>query len=327
MRSVGNMRLETPGDRTIEMSRDFDAPKQLVFDAYTKPELVQRWLGVHNGFTMPVCEIDLRVGGSYRFVWEGPGMKMGMRGVYREIATPDRVVATEKFDDAWYPGEAIDIVTFVESRGKTRSRSPSSTRRRKRATPCSRRRWSNASPLASTSSPRCLPHSPESQPLLTTLKKAGRMIETPQIVQTEAQLIAAIHLTIPGADMPKVMGPGFNELQHTLEHQHITPTGRWLNHHFRMPRDTFDFEIALPVDDTVAATERVKMSQLPATKALRTVYHGGYEGLGNAWGELIAWAKANDHKFSGEFWEQYTVGPEAGDSSNYRTELTLALAD
>jgi effector-binding domain-containing protein len=70
---------------------------------------------------------------------------------------------------------------------------------------------------------------------------------------------------------------------------------------------------------------RVKMSELPATRALRTVYHGGYEGLGAAWGELIASAKANELKPTGEFWETYSVGPEVGDESQYRTELTLRL--
>jgi effector-binding domain-containing protein len=153
------------------------------------------------------------------------------------------------------------------------------------------------------------------------------MIETPQIIQTQAQLTAAIPVVATHAEMRTVMGPGFNELLSTLTKLGVTPTGSWLNHHFRMPTDTFDFEIAIPVKETVPATGRVKMSQLPATKAARTVYHGGYEGLGNAWGEFTAWAKANDLEFSGEFWEQYTVGPEAGDPSNYRTELTLPLID
>ena len=119
MRNVGKMKLATPGERTIEMSREFDAPRHMVFDAYTKPELVRQWLGVFNGMTMPVCEIDLRVGGTYRYVWEGNGMKMGMRGVYREIEKPSRLVATEKFDESWYPGEAVGTVTFVERAGKT----------------------------------------------------------------------------------------------------------------------------------------------------------------------------------------------------------------
>ncbi|HEY6879354.1 MAG TPA: SRPBCC family protein [Polyangiales bacterium] len=114
------MKLATPGDRTIEMSREFAAPRSMVFDAYTKPELVRQWLGVFNGYTMPICEIDLRVGGSYRYVWEGNGTKMGVRGVYREIVRPARIVATEKFDEAWYPGDAIATVTFVEQAGQTR---------------------------------------------------------------------------------------------------------------------------------------------------------------------------------------------------------------
>ncbi len=119
MRNVPTMKLATRGDRTIEMSREFAATRQMVFDAYTKPEFVSQWLGVFNGMTMPVCEIDLRVGGSYRYVWEGHGMKMGMRGVYREISAPARLVATEKFDEAWYPGDSVGTVTFVESVGKT----------------------------------------------------------------------------------------------------------------------------------------------------------------------------------------------------------------
>src|SRR5262249_27691628 len=119
MRNVGKMTLDTPGDRIIEMSREFDAPRQMVFDAYTKPELVRQWLGVHNGIRMTVCEIDLRVGGRYRFVWERGDWKMGMGGDYRKVEKPARIVATERFDEAWYPGDAVDTVTFVEKAGKT----------------------------------------------------------------------------------------------------------------------------------------------------------------------------------------------------------------
>jgi uncharacterized protein YndB with AHSA1/START domain len=69
---------------------------------------------------MPVCEIDLRVGGSYRYVWRHTGgMEMGMGGTYREIEIPERVVATEKFDEAWYPGEAVGTLLLVEQAGRT----------------------------------------------------------------------------------------------------------------------------------------------------------------------------------------------------------------
>jgi uncharacterized protein YndB with AHSA1/START domain len=102
------------------MSRVFDAPRNLVFDAWTKPELLERWLGVREGWSMVVCEVDLRVGGAYRFLWRGPdGTEMGMGGVYREIAPPERLVATESFDDPWYSGEALDTIVLVEEGGKT----------------------------------------------------------------------------------------------------------------------------------------------------------------------------------------------------------------
>ena len=120
MTEMGTLQLTTPSEREIVMSRVFDAPRNLVFDAWTKPELLERWLGVRGGWSMVVCEVDLRVGGAYRFVWRGlDGAEMGMGGVYREIVSPERLVATESFDDPWYPGEAIDTTVLVEEGGKT----------------------------------------------------------------------------------------------------------------------------------------------------------------------------------------------------------------
>lgn len=117
---AGTLQVTTPSDREIAMTRVFDAPRSLVFDAFTKPELLKRWLGVRGGWTFAVCEVDLKVGGAYRYVWHGPkGQEMGMGGVFREIARPERVVCTEKFDDPWYEGEAVDTMTFVERNGKT----------------------------------------------------------------------------------------------------------------------------------------------------------------------------------------------------------------
>jgi uncharacterized protein YndB with AHSA1/START domain len=115
------LRVGARGERELEMVRAFDAPRNLVYDAYTKPELVQRWLLGPPGWTMPVCEIDLRVGGAFRFVWrnESDGREMGMGGVYQEIVTHEKVVNTEKFDDPWYPGNAVNTTTFVERAGRT----------------------------------------------------------------------------------------------------------------------------------------------------------------------------------------------------------------
>ena len=119
-KNAAKLQVTTPSDREIAMTRVFDAPRSLVFDAFTKPELIKRWLGVRGGWTFAACEVDLKVGGAYRYVWRGPkGQEMGMGGVFREVARPERVVCTEKFDESWYEGEAVDTMTFVERSGKT----------------------------------------------------------------------------------------------------------------------------------------------------------------------------------------------------------------
>jgi uncharacterized protein YndB with AHSA1/START domain len=120
MKHSGTLTVTTPSDREIAMSRVFDASRRLVFDAYTKCEYVKRWLGVFGGWSLDVCQIDLRVGGSYRYAWRNTsGTEMGMGGVYRELVIGERIVATEKFDESWYEGEAVDTTTFAETNGKT----------------------------------------------------------------------------------------------------------------------------------------------------------------------------------------------------------------
>ena len=115
------LKLMTPGDREILIERRFNAPREFVWRALVEPPLVKRWLLGPPGWSMVVCDIDLKVGGAYRYVWrhERDGKNMGMGGVYREVTPPERLVATEKFDDPWYPGEAVGTMTFVEEGGKT----------------------------------------------------------------------------------------------------------------------------------------------------------------------------------------------------------------
>jgi len=115
------LRITKSGDRELVMTRDFAAPRQLVYDAHTKPDLVRQWLGGLPGWTMPVCDMDVRVGGKYRWVWrnETEGAEMGMGGVYREVKAPERLVTTERFDEAWYPGESLNTLVLVEQGGRT----------------------------------------------------------------------------------------------------------------------------------------------------------------------------------------------------------------
>jgi len=121
MTSANTFQLTAQGDREIVMSRVFDAPARLVFDAHTKPELVKRWLLGPPGWSMPVCEIDLKVGGKYRYVWrrDSDGKEMACGGVFREVVAPQRIVHTERFDDPWYPGESVVTTTLSEQGGKT----------------------------------------------------------------------------------------------------------------------------------------------------------------------------------------------------------------
>jgi uncharacterized protein YndB with AHSA1/START domain len=117
MKNTGTLQVTTPTDREVVLTRVFDAPRSLVFDALTKPELFKRWFGP-RGWSLAICEIDLKVGGAWRSVLRGPGGKeMGMRGVYQEIVPPERFVSTESFDD--YPGESLNTLVLVAQGGKT----------------------------------------------------------------------------------------------------------------------------------------------------------------------------------------------------------------
>jgi uncharacterized protein YndB with AHSA1/START domain len=116
--NAGTLKITTPGDREVVMTRVFDAPRHLVFDAFTRPELLTLWLDA-PGRTFAVCDIDLRAGGSFRYVWRGAGRKdVGMRGAFREVVAPARFVHTESWED-WDAGESLVTNTFEETAGRT----------------------------------------------------------------------------------------------------------------------------------------------------------------------------------------------------------------
>ena len=154
------------------------------------------------------------------------------------------------------------------------------------------------------------------------------MIETPKIIRTENRLSAVIHLTVPRNEIQQVMGPGLGELMSTIAAQGIAPAGPWFTHHLRMDPEVFDFEICVPVSGPVVATGRVKPSQWPAMKVAQTVYHGPFEGLGDAWGEFTDWIDAHGYRQAPDLWECYLVGPESSpDPADWRTELNKPLMD
>lgn len=121
MNNPGTLQVVAGSDREIIMTRVFDASRPLVFEAFTKCELLKRWLLGPPGWSMVVCQMDLKEGGAYRWVWrnDSNGTEMGVGGVFREVQPPERIVHTEKFDQAWYSGEALITTVLTEKAGKT----------------------------------------------------------------------------------------------------------------------------------------------------------------------------------------------------------------
>jgi uncharacterized protein YndB with AHSA1/START domain len=115
---TGVTKFAAPSDREVVFTRVVNAPRRVVFDAWTNPKHVPRWMLGPEGWTMPVCEIDLRVGGAWRFVWrKSDGMEMAMTGTYREVAPPERLVTTERWGGEW--PETVNAVVLTEAAGHT----------------------------------------------------------------------------------------------------------------------------------------------------------------------------------------------------------------
>jgi uncharacterized protein YndB with AHSA1/START domain len=118
MKDTRGLQVTMPSDREIAMTRVFNAPRRLVWEAWTNPKYVPQWMLGPDGWTMPVCEIDLRPGGTWHFVWrKDDGSEMEMRGGYRECVAPERLVSTESWGSDW--PETINTLTLTEEGGQT----------------------------------------------------------------------------------------------------------------------------------------------------------------------------------------------------------------
>ncbi len=165
-------------------------------------------------------------------------------------------------------------------------------------------------------------------PTSSSIRLDHPQLDDPQLIDTSRLQTAAIRLKIPGRDMPNHMGPAMQELMATIREQGLEPAGPVYSFHFRMPSDTFDMEVGIPVSGEVKPAGRVIASELPATAVLRTTYHGPYEGLADAWGAFMKQVEASGHKTQACFWESYVSGPESGtDSSQWRTELNRPVLE
>jgi effector-binding domain-containing protein len=147
------------------------------------------------------------------------------------------------------------------------------------------------------------------------------VIDPPRIVRSRAEATAVIRIEVPRAEIQRVMEPAITQVLEVLRAQGVPPAGPLVSYHRSMDPAVFDFEVGFPVSMAVRPSRRVVPSSLPAATVARTVYHGGYEGLGGAWGELITWMKSEGHEPGPNLWERYLAGPESGAPSTWRTEL------
>jgi len=158
------------------------------------------------------------------------------------------------------------------------------------------------------------------------------MIDTPHITMTTAQHTALIHLKVSLDEMMQVFGPTVGELIAAVTAQGIAPAGPVFAHHLKIEHDTagvpahFDFELSVPVVTPVLPAGRMKPGQWSSMKVARTIHHGPYEGLPDAWGEFMDWLQAEGLTPAPDLYESYVTGPHSDpDPKMWRTELTRPL--
>ncbi len=319
-RTGSTLQVAAHGDRAMVITRQFNAPRELVFDAFNKPEMLKEWFHGPPGWKLTTCEVDLRVGGTYRREWTNDaGESMGMGGVFQEVERPARVVRTELYDQPWYPGVAVgtfELTTVGKATLMTLVIAYESQEVRDKVL---------ASPVMSGMGTG---YAGLEKYLERVQQGTNPIITLPEVITTKEIITATIPLVIPCQDMGTYMDPAIQEIIKAITGQGIKIAGPMFSYHHRRPSDSFDFEIGFPVAKAITEEGRVINSKLPAVKVVRSVYQGPYDGLGTAWGAVQQWVRENGHGETGRFWESYLNNPdEVKDARDYRTELNWIIEE
>ena len=158
------------------------------------------------------------------------------------------------------------------------------------------------------------------------MQNTDLVLDTPQILDLPAFKVARIHVTTPASEIRSAMHAGLNELRGALADQEIEPTGPWFTHHLRMPGQTFDFEVCLPVLVEVKPQGRVAMGEIRAARTARTTYRGDYDRLGEAWGHFMQWISSQGVTPAPDLWEVYVVSTDASSNPcDWQTQLNRPL--
>ena len=153
------------------------------------------------------------------------------------------------------------------------------------------------------------------------------VIDTPQIVKIEPKITATLHIVVPRSEIQSVMGAGIQEVLAAIAEQGLQPTGPLFTHHSRIDSTLFDFEIVVPISESIKPVGRVKPGEFRARTAARAIYRGPYEGLAKAWEEFKTWIADHEHFPASDIWETYLTGPHSSpDPKEWITELYQPLA-
>lgn len=288
------------------MTRGFAAPRPLVFDAFTRPELVRRWLTGPDGWTMPVCEIDLTVGGAYRYGWQQPGRdSFGVSGVFREIVRPERIVHSENFEPGWYSGEALVTTTFHQDGGGTLVRMAvdyGTAEIRDKAV---------ATGMA--------------KGVERSYERLGDMLASPYvIVDVERQATAVVSCDVAFAGIRDAQQSARAKIATALPRLGAGKPGAAVTLTRMTGNGRLYMEPGVIVERSFAPEGDVVPSELPAGRAVRHLLLGSFEQLPQAWPALLGWCEAQGLKRDGRCWEIY--GPQASGPAIQQTELFALLA-
>ena len=153
-------------------------------------------------------------------------------------------------------------------------------------------------------------------------------IDNPSRAGFETQTVASIHVVTPRQEIRSSMQAAIHEVSAALKAAGVSRSGPWFAHHHHRPTDTFDFDVCFPIRQPLLPSGRVANTEIPATEVLRTIHHGEYEGLPQAWQAFSDWISTSGFKTREDFFEVYTVGPqENADPSCWETELISPLAN
>ena len=275
------LKLTHPSPNEMRVERLFDAPRQLVWDAHTKAELIRQWMLGMDGWSMPVCEFDAREGGSFRYEWrqDETGAGMGLSGTIFEFSPIDRLVADERFDDPWYPGQCVNTTVFEDT-------TMPGGRLGTRLTVTSR--WDSPEAMAVAFSTDMVEGMTETYDrladVLAALVGATTLPEiTVEIVELPEQRIARLRGTLGDAQgqwgrtmelaAPVLREAGVKRAS-ILRAEDVAGGGVG-------PTAQYDTAVILPAG--VDVPSGLTVDALPAGRYARATYVGGYEGLGGAW--------------------------------------------